>query len=592
MPPLALTHASLSKKIALDEIRPAIGDAIFLSRHTFRWYQHPIAIIQANSVGEVLPALETVQHHIASGNHAAGFLAYEAAPAFDPALVTHAPTNAPLAWFGIYEDFAEGSITYSESNDAAWNFEPWIPNITREDYDNALRRIREYIAAGDTYQVNFTFPMNSTSHGDAWACFQSLARDQQGDHAAYIDTGTRKILSISPELFFRLDGDHITCSPMKGTAARGYYAEDDAARAQALHDSPKDRAENLMIVDMVRNDLGRIARIGSVNVPSLFDTERYGQVWQMTSTVTARTNSDVPQILRALFPCASITGAPKIRTMQIIRELELAPRGVYCGAIGWWGPKHQAEFNVAIRTVTIDSVTNHARYNVGGGITWDSIADHEYAECALKAVLLTRPRPTFELLESILWDGATYFLLDEHLERMQESAEYSGFPFNESEIRSKLRAVASGQPQKLRLLLARSGAISIASETPGSNSTMRVALVPRPIAIDHPFVYHKTTHRDHYDQLRGTRPDCDDVIFWNDRNEITESTIANVVVELDGQKLTPPIACGLLPGVMRRHLLERGEIVERVITVEDLKRAERIWLINSVRKWIPAILVP
>ncbi|HZY40371.1 MAG TPA: chorismate-binding protein, partial [Anaerolineae bacterium] len=405
------------------------------------------------------------------------------------------------------------------------------------------------------------------------------------------------------ELFFQLSGRTLASKPMKGTAARGRTLAEDHAQADWLHHSAKNRAENVMIVDMIRNDLGRIAEIGSVRVPILFEVERYPTVLQMTSTVTAQlaaaqTDAPLTNIMTALFPCASITGAPKVRTMQIIADLETTPRGVYTGCIGYVSPQCEAQFNVAIRTVTINRDMGQAEYGVGGGIVWDSDAADEWRECEIKTRVLTQLAHPCDLIESILWtpDGS-YCLLDRHLARLAESAEYFNSPIDLPAIQDQLAALGatlSPAAHKVRVSVTQRGHVSIAA-TPLSEiplpPVMRVKLAAQPIDSGNVFLYHKTTRRDVYEAARATQSDCDDVILWNERGEITESTIANVVVGLNGKRYTSPIDCGLLPGTFRADLIERGLIHERVISKEELFAATHVWLINSVRGWLECQLI-
>jgi len=365
-----------------------------------------------------------------------------------------------------------------------------------------------------------------------------------------------------------------------------------------LRNSEKNRAENLMIVDMMRNDLGKVAEVGSVEASNLFAVERYPTVLQMTSAVRSNTSAGLAEILTALFPGASITGAPKIRTMEIIAELEKGPRGVYCGAIGYLAPNRQAQFNLAIRTVTIDRKNGEAEYGVGGGITWGSESGEEYAECLTKARLLWVEPAQFELLESILWEpGEGYFLLEKHLERLGGSAEYFDHRFDPDEVRTRLSEVAGlfpPAPRKVRLRVARDGAIFIESAPlapEDSCRTWRVGLAASPVDPSDPLLYHKTTRREIYEAARAARPDCDDVFLWNPRGEITESTIANVVVRREGADFTPPLSAGLLPGTFRAHLLETGRIREKTIAISELPKAGEIFLINAVRKWLRVDLV-
>nr|BAG55467.1 putative para-aminobenzoate synthase, component I [uncultured bacterium] len=384
---------------------------------------------------------------------------------------------------------------------------------------------------------------------------------------------------------------------MKGTAVRGRTLAEDEAQIDWLRQSEKNRAENVMIVDMIRNDIGRVARVGSVSVPRLFDIERYPTVLQMTSTVNGRSDASLPDILAAMFPCASITGAPKVRTMEIIRELEPAPRGVYTGAIGTISPGRQAQFNVAIRTVTIDRTAQRATYNVGSGIVWDSDASDEYAECRLKSRVLVEQRPSFDLLESLLWTPAEgYFLLDEHLDRLAASAAYFGVVVARARVRAELqqRTVGLDGVSKVRVLVDEHGRVrsqAVSLDAGATVEPVRVGLAAMPVDPANIWLYHKTTHRAVYDAARASRPDCDDVLLWNSAGELTEASSSNLVVRLDGELVTPPVTSGLLAGTFRRNLLEAGELVERPVRVADLAQASELFLINSVRGWRTAVVL-
>ena len=359
-------------------------------------FQEPRAVVHASLPDEVAPALSEIETAVRRERlYAAGFLAYEAAPAFDPSFLAHAPSDVPLLWFGLYEaplvtgaaPFHSLSGDYREDSADPFSVGPWTASVSPDLYEQAFDRIKYHIARGDTYQVNYTFRLRAPFHGSPEALFTHLARAQKDGHAAFINTGRHIVCSASPELFFQLDGDRLISRPMKGTRRRGDPRQ-DSRQAELLRASEKDRAENLMIVDMVRNDMGRIAEIGSVSVPSLFDIECYPTVYQMTSTVESRTQAGFPEIMGALFPCASITGAPKIRTMEIIRSCEPDPRGIYTGCIGYYGPNRQALFNVAIRTAVVKRAENCVEYGVGGGIVWDSDCALEYQECNDKARIL------------------------------------------------------------------------------------------------------------------------------------------------------------------------------------------------------------
>jgi para-aminobenzoate synthetase/4-amino-4-deoxychorismate lyase len=466
----------------------------------------------------------------------------------------------------------------------------WEPLVGRDDYDRAVARIHDWILAGDTYQVNYTYPLRATFSGDAIGWYRRLCAVQSSAHCGFIDTGRHQVLCASPELFLELDGKRVVTRPMKGTAARALSADGDRQRAADLVASQKNRAENLMIVDMARNDLGRVGETGSVCVDGLFHAERFDTVWQMTSTVSARTHAGVPEILAALFPCASVTGAPKIRTMEIIRELEPHPRGAYCGAVGWWAPGRRARFSVPIRTVIVDATNRTATYHVGSGIVSDSTAQDEFDECAAKARILSVPAPRpFELLETLRFEGE-YFLLEEHLARLAASADYFGFCADLNAIRALLlsRPWAPAQPGalRIRLTVSRDGRPAVSARPLPAPQRLRVTLCPHPVDETDRFLHHKTTARDVYSGALRSCPGFDDVILWNRRGEITESTIANVVLEIDGRLVTPPVKCGLLGGVMRGGLLREGKIVEEVVLCEALSRASNLWLVNSVRKWI------
>jgi para-aminobenzoate synthetase/4-amino-4-deoxychorismate lyase len=565
------------------------GDAAWLL------FRSPLSVISTSRIDDVLLCLADVESAVARGYHAAGFISYEAAPAFDSALTTRPPGELPLLWFGVYDrpDPIDQLPAASHGDLPAIS---WRPEMDEPAYRSAVEAIKSYIADGHTYQVNLTQRLHARGSLDPYALFCSLYRAQPVPYAACFDAGRHAVCSLSPELFFYLRGRRIISRPMKGTAPRGRWWQEDQDHARNLADSPKDRAENAMIVDMIRNDLGRIAEQGSVEVEQVFTIERYRTLFQMTSTVSARTDASVSEILRALFPCASVTGAPKVRTMQIIRELELSPRGVYTGCVGYIAPSREALFNVAIRTAVVDRQTGRIEYGTGGGITWDSVASAESRECRLKASVLDCLWPEFSLLETILWDGGKYRLLDGHLRRIERSAEYFGYLFDRRETAGRLAEAAAGfetRPRRVRLLVDERGGITIESrpfERSRPRATWRVALARHPVDSTSPFLYHKTTHRTVYDEARADSPGVDDVVLWNERGELTESTIANVVVRFGEHLVTPPIEAGLLAGVFRERLLDRGVIREQRIPVESLASATAIYLANSVRGWIPVRL--
>ena len=551
----------------------------------------PLDVLEARTLAEVVPLLDRLDIECAAGRFVAGFVSYEAAPAFDEALLVHQGDGPPLAWFGIFDDIRHRSQPGRISDDS---IDPiaWEPSVAKTDYCAAVDRIRQHIAAGDTYQVNLTFPLEADCTGvEPWSLFADLCSQQRSTCCAFVETTEWALCSASPELFFKLDGDYIESRPMKGTAGRGRTIEEDQRQAEWLQNSSKNRAENVMIVDMVRNDLGRIATPESVKVSRLWELEKYPSIFQLTSTVEARTNAPLSDIFKALFPCASITGAPKIRASEIISELETHTRGVYTGSIGYAGPNRQARFNVAIRTVQIDKRHGRARFGTGGGIVWESSAEDEWLECRTKALILRTTEPDFELFETLLWkphDG--YRLLQRHLERLQQSALYFDFALDLEDVQKELDRCASCFEQtdyRVRLTTDISGAFRVEANPFDSDDRIwRVALARVPIDVSNRFLFHKTTNRQLYGEIRSGLERYDDVLLWNTDGQVTESTIANLVVRFGDSLHTPPVEAGLLPGTMRAELLQTGRIVEREIRLEQLAQADEVFLINSVRGWI------
>src|ERR1041385_2364647 len=535
-------------------------------------FDSPSRELIASKTSEVLSVLDFAEREAKAGAYVAVMLSYEAAPAFDSVLAVREPADFPLVWAATFD--AATDLANHESRLAS---NSWAPRVSRSEYDDAVSRIKELIAAGDTYQVNYSFPLTSSFNGDAYAWYRTLCEAQGAQYPAYIELGRYRVLSLSPELFFERRGNRVVTKPLKGTVRRGRWTAEDEELAQWLRQSTKDRAENVMIVDLLRNDLGKVSVPGTVEVTSLFELERFETVWQMTSTVesTLREGTSLGDLMTALFPCGSITGAPKIRTMQIIRELERYPRGAYTGAIGLLKPGGDCVFNVAIRTVMIDTKAQQATFGVACCVTIDSTAEREYEECLVKSRFLYSEAREFQLFESLLLEDGEYFLFAEHLERLRNSAEYFGFRFPEERIREELRSVAGSG--KVRLTLWKDGRIEthVSPLQPARDQQVRLATTP--VDSSDRFLFHKTTLRDFTSKDR---------IYWNERGEITESSIANIVVLIDGQLYTPPITSGLLAGIFRNHLLALGKIRERVISIEELQNAEEFFLINSVRKWV------
>ena len=554
-----------------------------------RWllFTRPCEVFTAHDAESIPGLLNAVEHRVTEGRYyAAGFVAYEAAPAFDAALAARSPVPFPFIWFGIYK--RPETITFPRATANGVPDMTWTPSVDDFEYSRSFRSIKEHIHAGDTYQVNYSFRLRAPFRDDPWTLFMRMIHAQGCGYGAFVNAGRWALLSASPELFFTRDGDLLISRPMKGTMPRGLTHAEDYRQAERLRHSEKNRAENIMIVDMVRNDMGRIADRGAVTVTRLFDVEKYLTLWQMTSTVSCRTGAGLTDIFRALFPAASITGAPKVRTMQIIRDHEREPRRIYTGTMGFLAPDGRAQFNVAIRTVLVDREKKTAEYGVGGGLVWDSEKTDEYEECRTKARVLFQPAHEVCLLETMLWTpDKGYCLLDAHLKRLAESSAYFSHSVDIEAVRKGLFDFPRGlppHPHAVRLMVTRNGEPTLEAHryTP-VRRPYRVRLAKRPVDPSNHFLYHKTTHRRVYEEAMAGAEGCDDVLLWNEKGEITESCIANVIVKIDGRNLTPPVKCGLLPGTYRALLIEKGTVTEEPVTVRDLKRCSDICLVNSVR---------
>ncbi len=587
----------------------------------------PLRVYVANTAAELALLFAEIESAVAAGHVAAGFFAYECGNCFEPKANLHAlPEGQPLAWFGIYErsyrfDHATGTfeggeppqlarfraLMHSHAEDLRIEVELGAEfGLTLEQYTERIHAIHEWIRAGDVYQLNFTVPYTLRLHGSMADLYTRLLARQPVEYGAFIHWQQgRHILSFSPELFFRIDHENserrITARPMKGTAARGRTTHEDRERAQWLRNDAKNRAENLMIVDLLRNDLGRLAKFGSMQTENMFAVERHSTLWQMTSTVSGELRPEVgySDIFRALFPCGSITGAPKVRAMQLLAQLEEQPRGIYTGAIGFFSLQ-QTVFSVAIRTLAMNG--GNGTMGVGSGIVIDSAPAEEYRECQLKAEFL-RPLASsaaagfvldgkFQLIETMLWNGE-YPLLELHLDRLIDSAEYFAFPCERQAVKSMLENFASKFPdttaRKVRLLLDADGELHVSSETlkpDDADRKARVYFAPDRADSSDRWLYHKTTNRALYAQAfaRAAELGYDDVLFLNERGEVTEGAISNIFIEKDGRMFTPPIQSGVLPGVYRRYLLEtRPNAEERVLTLDDLRNADAVFICNAVR---------
>ena len=566
----------------------------------------PRQTLVAHGLEQVRPVLDAVQAAAAQGFWCVGYLRYEAAPAFDAALAAHA-AEGPLAWFAVYDE----ALPWSEENPQAEVRLQWKEMLCRPAFDAALNDIQRAIAGGELYQVNYTATMSgflsASSSGTlqdeagadaALALFSALRRAQPGGYAAYLDTGDEQVLSVSPELFFDWRAGRILTRPMKGTAPRGATPAEDAARAWELHASAKERAENVMIVDLLRNDLSRIAEPFSVRVPRLFQTEALPTVWQMTSDVEARTRvgTTLADVFAALFPCGSVTGAPKVRAMQMIRALEPEARGVYCGALGVVRPGEQgirATFNVPIRTVTLQG--DAVRCGIGSGITSGARVDAEWREWRHKRAFVERASRPFDLLETLPLEDGVLRDAPAHLARMAAAAAHFGYPWQPQPVDQCLQQLAQAHPQgmwRVRLLLdARGRAQAEAYPLPASPKRVRLQLADR--AIDEAlgeFVRFKTTRRAHYDAFTPTQPGVFDTLLWNTEGEITECIRGNLALLLDGSWVTPPLRCGLLDGIGRANALRAGRLTETVVRLDDLPRVQALAFVNSLRGWIAADL--
>jgi para-aminobenzoate synthetase / 4-amino-4-deoxychorismate lyase len=588
-----------------------------------RLFVAPQRVCLANDLAEIPALFVAIEGAVASGSFAAGYFAYECGGFFEPSTLpapgTVGQQAEPLAWFGIYEScflfdhrtgkFVDGDPPALAEIHKAHTQVPAAPQfqaslaMTAPQYAKRIEAIHEWIRAGDIYQLNFTVPIEIHAEGSKAALYAALGRRQPVEFGAFLHCRPeRRILSFSPELFFdlRVNGAdrQIVTRPMKGTAPRGRTSKEDREIAAWLAKDEKNCAENLMIVDLLRNDLGRLANFGSVRVENLFAVERYRTLWQMTSTVRAALRPEVnfQQIFRALFPCGSITGAPKVRAMQLAAGLEERPRGVSTGAIGFFS-RERSVFNVAIRTLALEG--ERGSMGVGSGIVIDSNAADEYRECLLKAEFLLRPldehAEEFSLIETLLWQDG-YPLIELHLDRLEDSAAYFDFHCERAIVKAALESVADQfadrKPRKIRLLLDREGGLHLEYEellpelSNDASKPGRVRIAAERTDPRDRMLYHKTTHRPLYAEAfkAAAQEGFADVLFCNQREEVTEGAISNLFVKKNGRWYTPPAECGLLAGVYRRHLLEtRTDIEERILYLEDLRHADAIYLANAVR---------
>jgi para-aminobenzoate synthetase/4-amino-4-deoxychorismate lyase len=565
------------------------GFAALREEDHWRIYTKPREILRADDPESLDELLKRVAAHATNGGESAGFLAYEAGYALEPRLRALLPGNATtLAWFGLYDrcEVMNGE-DFLPVNTAPAMKGPHL-GISREEYCEKIEEIRELIADGEIYQLNFTDRLKFCFAGRPWDLFAAVCLEHPTPYAAFVNTGTEQVLSHSPELFFRIQDGQIVVQPMKGTAPRGLTAEQDRMKAIELQQSEKERAENVMIVDLMRSDLGRICKTGSVRPRKLFEAIRFSSLWQMISTIEGELCPDwtFESVVRALFPSGSVTGAPKIRAMEHIARLESSSRGIYTGAIGYVAGRN-AQFNVAIRTSVLRG--GEGVMGVGSGITYDSLPDREWEECAWKCGFLTRRAPQFKLFETMLWQDA-YILLERHMARMASSAEYFGFDFDRCKVDAQLCETAArfarGERWRVRISLDRHGRLEVNSAAVSDERHGRVMIAAHRTESEDRFLFHKTTHRQSYDREleQASAAQCDDALFFNERGELTEGAIHNVVLVTNGVWFTPALTCGLLPGTYRAEFLkEHPEARVEVLRREDLLQADAIFLCNSVR---------
>lgn len=570
-------------------------------------FTKPQAIIRADSLDDIDAALQQIDAAGKAGLFVAGWISYEFGYALEARLRALMPTNSagPLLWLGC---FKAPQQLESDQLDRFWArcrlpkpIEQLAPGWDKGQHSEAVGKVLEYIKAGDVYQVNLTFPLRFQFDGDPLPLYAALRAAQPAAHSALIVTDEMSLLSASPELFVEANAGKATTRPMKGTTARGKDSREDAKAVIQLQSDPKQQAENLMIVDLLRNDLSRISEIGSAKVPALFTVETYPTLHTLTSTITSLLRPDVSatDLLRAMFPCGSVTGAPKIRAMEIIRELEGRPRGAYTGSIGAISPSGDLRFNVAIRTALLQP-TGEGVYGIGGGIVAESNPAAEYDECLLKARVLTEFSNDYRLIETLRWSADRSFLrLALHLDRLTNSARHLDFKFDAIHLTEELRTVAASFPsledQRVRIELHRNGDTKVTWSplpTQIDGPTVKVAIALDRADPGNPFLQHKTTKRASYEaaQAQATAQGADDALFLNRNGFVTETTRSSVFLDQGSILLTPRLDHGLLPGVLRRELIEAGRAREADLRLQDIVDANHWFVGNSLRGLQKAVI--
>ncbi|MEN6374748.1 MAG: chorismate-binding protein [Smithella sp.] len=552
-------------------------------------FTDPVDIITCYQKKDILHSFRKIDDYRQKGFYMAGFLSYELGYLLEDVLNQYDPKqDYPLMWFGVYNKPRRLAKPLTPGNNDKYYLSRPILATNENEYEKIISKIKDHIGNGDTYQINYTTKYKFKFIGDIFTFYNRLKENQKVSYTALINHNNNYIVSLSPELFFRTDKNGlISVKPMKGTAGRDLPAD-------WLPQDEKNISENVMIVDMLRNDLGRLCQPGTVKVSRLFDVEEYETLWQMTSTIKGKLIPRIRslEIIKSLLPCGSVTGAPKINSMKIIHSLEKEPRNIYTGAIGYWGPDDQSIFNVAIRTLNLKK-SGGRKYDgemgVGGGIVYDSLANEEYKECRIKAQFLFRSAPDFSLIETMLCTDGKIKYLSRHLQRLKSSSQYFNIPCNITAFKKVVKQYAAplAGRLRLRLLLNAAGEISL-EHLPviTDKSTQRhVVLSRHKTNSKDPFLYHKTTLRKLYDSeyRKHANADCRDVIFRNEKNEITEGAISNIFIRKNGSYYTPPLGCGLLAGIERQAMMKRLKAKEKILYLNDLKKAEEIILTNSVR---------
>ena len=546
-------------------------------------FTQPIKELKTRDLTEVTALLAQVESYQEQGYYVVGYVSYEAAPAFEDKLAVHpAPLLGEyLLYFTVHNHVEKSSIplAYDEVEMPS----NWKEATSKVEYEKAIAQIHHHLRQGDTYQVNYTVQLKQDLSANPFAIYNRMVVEQEAGYNAYVEHDEMAVISMSPELFFEQNGRELTTRPMKGTTQRGVTDQEDLEQAGWLEQDPKNRSENMMIVDLLRNDMNRISEVGSEHVERLCQVEQYSTVWQMTSTIKSQLREDVDlvEIFRSLFPCGSITGAPKIATMEIIKDLEPQPRGVYCGTIGLLLPNGRRIFNVAIRTIQL--YQGKAIYGVGGGITWDSTWESEYREVHQKAAVLYRKQARFQLISTGKISQKQLLFEEQHLERLRKASRYFAYSFDAEDLRQKIEAECqacdSRQDYRLRISISKSGEIEVNRQvlTPLSPSFCQAKLCLQEANLQQAFTYFKTTHRPHLGL--GEQ----EIIYHNVKGELLETSIGNLVLKIDGKLYTPPIRLGILSGIYRQHLLETGQVEEKVLTLKDLAQAEAIYACNAVR---------